>query len=310
MSEYIEFIIGQDKNGKEIRHTCNPDKLSNYFGKNPNSPHYLTLVFFDPSVLSKYYNNPDTYSVEDGLVRCGYLWSIPIDNHNKDYVTAYLGDLGRDLPDVEEQCYWRGYNKVPQGKLSHTKFMRDFMAEAADPETNDLIFKNLYRKISEKYCQVIGWPLFLDLHKNDVYNLTGIRIPIHNSISEFDMLVLSLVKILIDSFNEKKIREYILNTDDEIKGGINLIERFFDNMNIQNYQSHITFLRQLQSLRSTGTGHRKGSNYEKIIKKLDINTSDYKESYNKLLNKAISFLNYINDNLNTISTHLHQLQGK
>ena len=39
-----------DENGKEIRHTCNPSCLSNYFGANPSAPHYLTPVYFDAAV--------------------------------------------------------------------------------------------------------------------------------------------------------------------------------------------------------------------------------------------------------------------
>lgn len=44
---YVDFIIGIDENGKEIRHTCNPKELNNYFGANPTAPHYLTPVYFD-----------------------------------------------------------------------------------------------------------------------------------------------------------------------------------------------------------------------------------------------------------------------
>ena len=46
----VEVYEGEsliDENGKEIRHTCNPSCLSNYFGANPTAPHYLTPVYFD-----------------------------------------------------------------------------------------------------------------------------------------------------------------------------------------------------------------------------------------------------------------------
>ena len=38
--EFEDFIIGVDENGKEILHTCNPEKLADYFGKNPSAPHF------------------------------------------------------------------------------------------------------------------------------------------------------------------------------------------------------------------------------------------------------------------------------
>lgn len=50
---YEDFIIGVDEFGKEIFNTCNPDKLNNYFGSNPDAPMYLTPVF--SSVM--YYKN-------------------------------------------------------------------------------------------------------------------------------------------------------------------------------------------------------------------------------------------------------------
>lgn len=51
--KYVDFIIGIDKNGQEICHTCDPDCLNNNFGANPTAPHYLTPVYFDRAVLQK-----------------------------------------------------------------------------------------------------------------------------------------------------------------------------------------------------------------------------------------------------------------
>jgi hypothetical protein len=70
----ILIATHNDVTGKPVRHTCDPDKLANYFGKNPEAPHYLTPVFFRAEVLEKYYADPGKYSVEDGSLRCGRLW--------------------------------------------------------------------------------------------------------------------------------------------------------------------------------------------------------------------------------------------
>ena len=115
--------------------------MSNYYGANPTAPHYLTPVYFDTAVLNKYYSKPEIYKIEDGIIRCGVLWALYIDNSNPDYVSAYLGDLGRDLPSESEQHYWRGFNKSVGGKLSSTKVKRDFMCIAADSESPDFVFK-------------------------------------------------------------------------------------------------------------------------------------------------------------------------
>lgn len=164
---YVDFIIGIDENGKEIRHTCNPKELNNYFGANPTAPHYLTPVYFDSAVLNKYYSKPEIYKVEDGIIRCGVLWSLYIDNSNSDYVSAYLGDLGRDLPSEAEQHYWRGFNKSIGGKLSKTKIKRDFMCIASDSESPDFVFKKAYTRLNRVFTEKYGWPLFLSLTEQD-----------------------------------------------------------------------------------------------------------------------------------------------
>jgi hypothetical protein len=42
----VDFIIGLDNDGEELIHTSNPDQLADYFGANPEAPHYLTAVHF------------------------------------------------------------------------------------------------------------------------------------------------------------------------------------------------------------------------------------------------------------------------
>jgi hypothetical protein len=98
---YQGFIIGTNTHGQPVKHTCDPEKLANYFSKNPDAPHYLTPVFFRTEVLSKYYADPQKYSVEDGYLRCGGLWGVRVDNDHPDYVVVWLGDLGRDLSESE-----------------------------------------------------------------------------------------------------------------------------------------------------------------------------------------------------------------
>lgn len=297
---YIDFIIGMDDNGNEIKHTCNPQKLSNYFGANPDAPHYLTPVFFDAAVLNKYYAKPEIYKIEDGIIRCGGLWSLYIDNHNSGYVSVYLGDLGRDLPSEQEQYYWRGFNKNIDGTLSDAKFKRDFLAMAADSDAPDFIFKRTYTRVNSLFMTKLGWQLFLDLDEQDIYNFETIRIPINNSISEMDMLVLSLVKILLDSLNEKEIVNQLTGKYEKLVGSISKIETWFKDKGLDDYQEHIKYLRNLQELRSSGTGHRKGKSYQKISRILDVQKENYAETFSGLLKNAVSFLEYLEKNIDRL----------
>lgn len=299
--QYIEFIVGVDDNGRELHYTCDPSKLSNYFGANPDAPHYLTPIFFDSAVLSKYYSNPEKYKVDDGIIRCGTLWSLYIDNQNTGYVSAYLGDLGRNLPSEQEQHYWRGFNKALDAKLSATKFKRDFMALPASSQSQDFVFKNTYVKTNRQFAEKAGWPLFLELDEQDRYNFEGLRIPINNSIVEMDMLVLSLVKVLLDSLNEKEIVSHLTGTYEKLMGSIAKLEVWFQEKQLTGYQDHIKFLRNLQELRSSGTGHRKGKSYQKISKVFDIQKENYTETFSNILESATLFLNYINTHIEELS---------
>lgn len=298
--KYIDYIIGVDDNGKEKYHTCDPSKLQNNFGANPDAPHYLTPVFFDSAVLNKYYSKPEIYKVEDCIIRCGALWSIYIDNQNKGYVSAYLGDLGRDLPSEQEQHYWRGFNKAIDGKLSEVKFKRDFLAQATNSQSPDFIFKNTYSTVNRLFNEKLGWPMFLNLDEQDLYNFEGIRIPINNSIVEMDMLILSLVKVLLDSLNEKNIAKQLNGTYEKLVGSISKLEIWFQEKQLPDFQDHIKFLRNLQELRSSGTGHRKGKSYQKISIVFDVQKENYAETFISILESATSFLNYVNINLDKL----------
>jgi hypothetical protein len=288
---YEEYILGINEDGKEITFTSNPDNLANNFGANPDSPHYLTPIYFSKDVLTKYYSKPELYEVNDGHIRCQGLWILQIDNLNKDYVSVYLGDLGRDLPH-KEQVYWKSFNIMSDGKLSETKFKRDFLAQFADPEIADMRFKQLFVSFKKKWHKKFGWELFLELSEDDEYNFQHLRIPVSNSQVEFDVLILSLVKTLIDSINEKGLNRLIANKED-LKGSISKIERYFEEQNVAGYEAHIKFLRNLQELRSTGSGHRKGKGYNKASERFGLKDKNFAEVFENILEDAISFIEFL-----------------
>ncbi|HSK73233.1 MAG TPA: hypothetical protein VK892_16155, partial [Pyrinomonadaceae bacterium] len=289
--EFEHFIIGVDENSDPITYTCNPDELANYFGKNPEAPHYLTPVFFKREVLAKYYSNPDKYSVEDGYIRCAGLWGLRIDNNHSKYIIVYLGDLGRDIF-YSEQKYWKSFNIVPDGKISEVQFKRGFLAEFADPESPDLLFKLLFQVVNEKWEKHFGWKIFLPLSKEDLHFFTSLRIPINNSQSEFDTQVLALTKVLIDSLNEKQIIN-ALGSSIENEKGISKFERFLEETGFASYSSHLGFLRDLQDLRSKGTAHRKGKQYPKIAEKFGLGKKNSIDVFQDILNRAIELLKFL-----------------
>lgn len=287
---YEDFIIGVDEFGKEIFNTCNPDKLNNYFGSNPDASMYLTPVFFKRDVLQKYVNKPELYEIRDGYLSCQSLWGIEIDNHHKNCIAVYLGDLGRDLPE-SERGYWKIYNIVGEEGVSQVSFQRDFCNIFTESNMEDHKFQDLYGSLIKQWNEKYGWDLYLPLSAEDQYNLTQIRIPLGESQPEFDQLVLSLVKVLIDSLNEKQL---IIPGDvqTDIKG-ISKLEKWMKSNEAVGYENHIKFLRDLQKLRSTGSGHRKGKEYSKISNTFGLLEKSKIDVFEEVLRKSNDFLKYM-----------------
>lgn len=288
---YEEYIIGIDEMGNEIKHTCDPDKLSNYFGANPGAPMYLTPVFFKREVLQKYISKPELYEVRDGRLDCKQLWGIEIDNHHKDCVSVYLGDLGRDLPEAEQE-YWKSFNIVGEGRISDVALARDFFCVPAESNMADHIFISDYIQLRKRWSEIYGWDLYLPLAEEDQYNLTQLRIPLTDNHIEFDQLVLSLTKVLIDSLNEKELRKRTQNIEENDKG-ISKLEKWLASKEAEGYETHIQFLRDLQDLRSTGTGHRKGKSYNKTVERIGIENRSLIDAFELLLEKADNYIEYL-----------------
>lgn len=293
---FQEFIIGTDPTGKPVRHTCDPDRLANYFGANPDAPHYLTPVFFRAEVLSKYYADPAKYSVEDGYLRCGGLWGLRMDNDHADYVVVWLGDLGRDLSE-NERNYWLSFNIPPEGrKISVTNFKRDFMAEPTDPGRPDLAFKHEYTRFNHAFRERYGWEFFLPLHSDDEHFFTGLRLPAKDNQAEFDSQLLALTKALVDSINEKMISKDLTNLIKDDKG-ITKLEKWLLERGLRDYEPHIKLLRVLQDLRSKSAAHRKGSNYDKLVAELQIADEGQQRIFFGILTSACALIRYLDVSL-------------
>ena len=287
--EYVDFIIGVDEDGDEITNTSEPDSLD-----------HLTPVHFRKEVLDKYYRLPSKYSVEDSILRCGSLWVVMIDNHHDDKVCVWLGDLGRDLPYTEQQ-HWRLYNIPPKGSVSETYFRRQIMAQFTNSDQPEHLFKQRYNHLQKESEKHLGWQLLRPLNSQDEYHFKSLRIPSTDEQGDFDALVLSLTKILIDSLNQKEIKKLIsleheqnltLDQQESLKGSIGWLEIALNSCGVEGAADHIAFLRKLQSLRSSGSAHLKGSDYKKIAKDFGIENKGLREVFAEILSKALDVLDY------------------
>jgi hypothetical protein len=291
--KYTDFIVGTDKEGKIACYSCEDGKLANYFGANPGAPHFLTPIFFKLEVLNKYYAQPEKYSVEDGLLSCGGLWDLQIDNNHKNYVVVFLGDLGQSLT-LEEQLYWKSFNVPPDGGISETCWRRGFLAEFADPQSPDLIFKSNFQTFQKSWERKFGWPLFLPLREKDEHLFSSLHIPLTDEQVEFDAQVLALAKILIDSLNEASLQKELMAKVENEKG-IGKFGRFLQSKNTPNPQV-ILYLKKLYSLRH-GAGHRKGDDYEKAAAFFGVSKRSLRETFTQILFMAVEVLQFLEKNL-------------
>ncbi len=290
--EYADFIIGINENGENVAYNCNPDKLANYFGANSGAPHYLTPVFFRREVLNKYYTNPEKFSVEDGYLRCGGLWGLRMDNNHERYIIVFLGDLGQDLS-YKEQLYWKSFNVPSEGGISAVNWKRGFLAQFADPEKTDLLFKCVFESFQSEWLKRFGWYLFKPLSEKDKHFYTTLRIPLTNDQAEFDSQVLALAKILIDSLNEEKIQKH-LPTEDPGAKGISKFGAFLKIYGLTDFEPHIKLMRDLYDLRH-GVGHRKGKQFEKIAAAFQLAKRDLMVVFEDILKKAMALLQYLDE---------------
>jgi len=293
--KYVEFIIGVDDDGNEVSFTSNPDELANYFGANPEAPNYLTPVSFRKEVLNKYYQQPGKYNVSDGVLGCGYLWSMYLDNHHDDKVCAWLGDLGRDLP-YEDQLHWRSHNIASPDGVSETYYRRQMLAQFTDSDRPEHVFQVKYGELAKISTEVLGWRLLLPLAPEDEHHFQCVRVPATDEQRDFDELVLGLTKILIDSLNEKSLNSLVPKDQlPDLKGSISRLEAALAACGIEGAEGHIAFLRKLQSLRSSGSAHRKGSNYRKIATEFGVDSQNLRAVYRGILGRALGTLEFLVD---------------
>lgn len=257
---YPEFIIGTDDEGEDATYTCDPDALANYFGRNPDSPHYLTPVYFRKEVLRKYYERPGLYRVTDGRLSCVSLWGVQIDNSARDAVVVFLGDLGRDLPQAE-RGYWRSHNIAPEGRPSETMLRRSLLGQFADPDAIDLKVRLSYVRFMKSWRGRFDWDLFREPTGVDAGLLDRLRLPLDEDQPEFESSIRVLAQLLVEALDESTIQKNLPSKIEDEKG-IGKLSRFLSIESYPEVDRDIKFLRGLQSVRSTATAHRKSSDYE------------------------------------------------
>ena len=299
--EYVSFIYGVNENGENIEYTCNEDFLSSYF-TDKGAPHFLTAVYFNKSVLLRYYSEPKRFTVTSHHFSCLSLWGIDIDITKEGLVQVWLGDLGR-LP-YNEQLHWKQYNVQPRGTISKYRFEADFEAKFSAPTVEESpmsYLKSAYNELNALAEKMFGGSMFLELTENDDHYLKTLRVPLTEEWKEFDEQIQAMAKIFCDSINVKLLEtvsgEKIDNK--EIKGSISLLYVVLEKFGIskEDINATIEALQAIQTIRSTGAAHRKGEKFEQSLEKYKLNNLSNEEKIGQLTIKLYGGLQSVIDHL-------------
>ena len=300
--QYAEFIVDVDDNGDQIYHTCDPDKLRDISGENPDAPQDNLPVHFRRQVLDKYYNEPSKYTVEDSMLRCASLWSMEIDNHAPDKVCVVLKELGIHLP-YEEQLHWLAHNIPPEGGVSDTFFRRMVRGEWANSDQPDILFKQKYEQLQRVCDECLDWQLLERPGPGDEDRLRSLRVPTTNEKSHFKDLVLDLAVLLIELLNQESLKNLIPSGErNKAKVGknkveINRLEYVLNSRGVTNFEKHIRFLQHLWDLRNINSkAHIENPNddrYKSTTKFFDLENLNYQEAFAKILEEAVQFLDFL-----------------
>lgn len=295
--QYAEFIVDVDDNGDKIYHTCDPDKLRDISGENPDAPHKLLPVHFRKQVLDKYYNEPSKYTVEDSMLRCASLWSMQIDNHAPDKVCVVLEELGIHLP-YEEQLHWLAHNIPPEGGVSDTYFRRMVHGEWANSDQPDILFKQKYEQLQRVCDERLGWQILELPGPGDEDRLRSLRVPTVNEESHLKNLILDLAVLLVELLNQKRLKGLIpAGKRNQAKGEINRLEYVLSARQVTEVAKHISFLKSLRDLRNTySKAHIENiddDRYKSAAEHFDLENLNYQEGGAKILKEAVDFLDFL-----------------
>ena len=296
------FIIGVDEYGNEIRR--HPRELRGAMYHNPGWSTNPRFVRFKKEVLDKYYQRDSKYVVGD----LSLIWHdagnvkrfLPIDDDHDNEVWVLFNRLALLLD--EELPHWETHNIRPEGQPSETYINRyapgRISTESNRPEHR---LRNRYSALNQLCDARLGWSLLLPLRPKDEYRLRSLRVPSSNEQKDFDELVQNLATILIDSLNQKCIKQLLL--DKELKGleqekddpkSIDYLAAALCSCNVTGTEKYISFLRKLQRLRSIGSAHRKGEKYEKQLKKdFGIENQEYRQGFARILRQAVDCLEFL-----------------
>lgn len=260
---FQEFIIGTDSDtGEPVRWTCNVD---DDIGRSPaGEPNFLTPVFFDTEVLTRYRDDTQTYVLSRTRLWCLNLWGLDLDINDEGLVQLWLGDIKQQLPESERD-HWLQHNVPPrEGHVSEARFRRDVLNQwdVDDSRPNLDHLRRARRDLNNAVLAAHGVELYKKLGEHDEREFNGLALCTNDSISQRDLSFLMLTKAVVDAIDVKAIRK--LAGAEKSETSLNALQSWIEQLGGE-VDELCGPLRLLQSMRSTGSAHLKGSRYNAAL---------------------------------------------
>lgn len=248
---YATFLAKNRWDGKVIKASCDPAKLTSYFEADRKKPLQITPVFFRAEVLLKYKMDPTKYDLAGRRVSCRGAWELrTYDVNQQGQVHTYLSYLG-DLPHAE-QLYWQSFNEVPKAGLSKRAIQTDLRGEWSEEYDPVEAVKRMATELDGNpppWWQPRGEDAIRTLH-----------LPITKSDAEWSEAILVLDQMLVEGLLVaplRKIAKGLGRTVDDRWQSLRVIEECLVGIGYEpeDAKAIVSPLAKLHGLRSVVKGH-------------------------------------------------------
>jgi hypothetical protein len=156
----------------------------------------------------------------------------------------------------------------------------------------DLVFKQLYPRVSKAWTERFGWPLWKEPHQGDEYVFNKLHVSLSDEQSEFDEQNVLLAKVLVDFLNEEELEKGAPSLPKDAKGGIIKLTAFLQANDMSGGEAHFKMLRGLQRIRSKGV-HRKDEAYNDALNALGLKSIHRVDASRHVFQMAVDFLRWL-----------------
>jgi len=229
----------------------------------------LTPIYFKSEVLDKYRSRPSTFHMGAEYVG-GKTWNLGFWKAEGGLLGAYLKDVCSKLPQLEQQ-HWKLYNIPHNGSLPVHVFSRDFQNKPLGPVHADDKLRSLLASI--RY----GWPLkheislYSELHPNDEYLENQLQIPDNPEQAHLDTLAGSMYKLLIEYINVSQLKRHLRRGEETLPNDpVEVLKLYLVSFQplTPEESEKLSAIRLIKDFRDASSGHRKSSEYNRILKKM------------------------------------------